>query len=72
MATTGYEGVRVFSASKIRDRELLGDAVTEWIAEHPGIEIVETVTLQSSDANYHCISIILFFRPVARAAAKAA
>ena len=27
--------VKVFSATKAKDRELLGDRVTAWIAEHP-------------------------------------
>jgi hypothetical protein len=55
------EGVKVFSATKARDRAVLGDEVTKWIAENPGIEIVEKVVTQSSDDDYHCLSITIFY-----------
>lgn len=51
--------VKVFSATKARDREDIGDRVSAWIAANPGVEIVQTVVAQSSDRSFHCLSLIL-------------
>jgi hypothetical protein len=52
-----FDGVKVFSATKIDQRQQLGEVVTEWITAHPAFEIVDIVQKQSSDAAYHCLSI---------------
>jgi hypothetical protein len=52
--------VKVFSATMARDREVLGDRVTAWIASNPGVPILSTVVSQSSDQGFHCISIVVF------------
>ena len=57
-----WTGLRVFSATKVRDREALGETVSRWLAQHKGLEIADKVVLQSSDSEYHCLSIVLFFR----------
>ena len=59
----GYTGVKVFSATKSRDRESLGEKVTEWIRQHPLLEVVDKELRQSSDSEFHCLSITLFYRP---------
>lgn len=69
MATNGYESVKVFSASKHMDRDRLGETVSTWLAANRHLEVVETVTLQSSDQAFHCLTMILFVRPRASAAA---
>jgi hypothetical protein len=51
--------VKVFSATKRRDRDELGEVVTAWIAQNPGIRVLETVVMLSSDSEYHCMSIVL-------------
>jgi hypothetical protein len=56
-----YNGAKVFSATKAKEREALGEVVTEWLQQHPGIEIVDTVVTQSSDREFHCLTITLFF-----------
>ena len=56
-----FNGVKVFSATKQRDRELLGEWVTRWLA-HNDVEIVDTVVRQSSDSGFHCLTIVLFYR----------
>jgi hypothetical protein len=56
-----YDGVKVFSATKFKDREELGDRLTEWMQSHP-LEIVDTVVTQSSDSEFHCLTITLFYR----------
>jgi folate-dependent tRNA-U54 methylase TrmFO/GidA len=57
-----YDGVKVFSATKAKDREVLGEKVTEWLREHPRLEIVNKEVHQSSDNEFHMLSITLFFR----------
>ncbi len=57
-----YNGVKVFSATKAREREELGENVTRWLRDNPDVEIVETRVLQSSDNEFHCLTIVIFFR----------
>lgn len=57
-----YRGAKVFSATKALEREGLGTKVTRWIADNPDLEIVETVVRQSSDEQFHCLTIIIFYR----------
>lgn len=56
-----FNGIKVFSATMVADRERLGDRVTEWITAHPELEIVEIVQTQSSDENFHCIALSVFY-----------
>ena len=56
-----YSGVKVFAATKARDRESLGEEVTHWLKEHREIEIVDTVVTQSSDNEFHCLTITIFY-----------
>jgi hypothetical protein len=62
-----FNGVRTFSATMARDREQLGDKVTDWIRDNPEKEIVDAVVTQSSDEEFHCLAITLFFRHAAAA-----
>lgn len=56
-----YEGAKVFSATKFKEREALGDRLTEWLQQNP-VEVVNTVITQSSDSEFHCLTITLFYR----------
>lgn len=61
--SVSYSGVKVFSATKARDRESLGERITEWIdANSRTFEIVDTVVTQSSDREFHCLTLTLFYR----------
>jgi hypothetical protein len=60
MPINGYTVVKVISASKWEARERLGETVTAWLSAHPELEVIETLILQSSDTQYHCLSCILF------------
>jgi hypothetical protein len=40
-----------------------------WLAEHPDLEIVDATVTQSSDAEFHCITICLFYFEADRLAA---
>ena len=57
-----FNGVKVFSATLARNREELGEKITGWLREHPGTEIQDMRVLQSSDREFHCISIVLFYQ----------
>jgi hypothetical protein len=57
-----FTGVKVFSATKAREREELGETVTRWIKSSPEIEVVDRVVSQSSDNEFHCLTIVLFYR----------
>lgn len=54
------QSVKVFSATMARDRESLGDRVTNWIRANPDLAIQSTVVVQSSDQGFHCLSIVVF------------
>lgn len=57
-----YTGARVFCATRAEDRANLGERVTVWLRENPGVEIADVCVTQSSDADFHCLTITLFFR----------
>ena len=56
-----YTGVKVFSATKAKDREDLGDKITEWLQDNGDVEVVDTTVTQSSDREFHCLTITLFY-----------
>lgn len=56
-----FNGLKVFSATMVADREQLGEKVTKWMAEHPGCKPVEFQVTQSSDEAFHCLAITLFY-----------
>ncbi len=56
-----FNGVKIFSATMAKERERLGDRVTDWIQKNPDCEIVDTVITQSSDKAFHCLVITVFF-----------
>lgn len=58
-----FDAVKVFSATKAREREELGETITRWLADQSGrYEVADKVVRQSSDNEFHCLSIILFLR----------
>ena len=50
--------VKVFSVTKARDRDEVGARVTAWIEANPQLKIVETFIRQSSDHQFHCLSMV--------------
>lgn len=63
MAIPQFTGVKVFSTTLARDREVMGENITRWIAElDPAVQIVDKVVTQSSDQEFHCLSITLFLQ----------
>ncbi len=68
MASTGsgtnnrpFNAVKVFSATMAQERDQLGEKITQWLAQNPGVEIVDKIVTQSSDEAFHCLAITLFF-----------
>ncbi|WP_242344929.1 hypothetical protein [Anaeromyxobacter terrae] len=57
-----FTGVKVFTTTLARDREHMGEHITRWLSDHPEYEVVEREVKQSSDKEFHCLSIILFYR----------
>ncbi|MEM6732381.1 MAG: hypothetical protein AAF658_12555 [Myxococcota bacterium] len=57
-----FDAVKVFSATKQKDRDELGETVSRWLQQKRGeIQIVDKVVSQSSDSEYHCVTITLFY-----------
>jgi len=59
MAERMIDIVKVFSTTKRGERDRLGDRVTAWLRSRPDVTPVQTTVLLSSDAEYHCLSIVL-------------
>ncbi len=57
-----FTGVKVFSTTLARDREVMGEQITRWLKESSHLEVVDYVVTQSSDKEFHCLSITLFYR----------
>ncbi len=55
------EGVKVFTATKAKEREGLGEKVTEWLRGAPGKDIIQVSVTQSSDEEFHCLTIAIFY-----------
>jgi hypothetical protein len=62
MSVSAFDEVKVFSATKGGDRQLLGERITAWLGAHPEREVVDRVVTQSSDNAFHCLAITLFLR----------
>ncbi|MCU1278249.1 MAG: hypothetical protein JWM53_1795 [bacterium] len=57
-----FSAVKVFSATLQRDRDYLGERITEWLAANRSVVIVDVIVTQSSDRSFHCVSITLFYK----------
>jgi hypothetical protein len=57
-----FNGVKVFSATMVADRDQLGEKVTAWISAHgEHKKVTDLVVTQSSDEAFHCIAITVFY-----------
>ena len=57
-----FTGMKIFSTTLARDREAMGDNITRWLQENPQVEVVDKIVTQSSDKEFHCLTITLFYR----------
>ncbi|MFY2563964.1 hypothetical protein ACN469_40615 [Corallococcus terminator] len=63
MGVTSFTGVKVFSTTLARDRENMGENITKWLKENlNNVDLVDKVVTQSSDKEFHCLTITLFYR----------
>jgi hypothetical protein len=60
MAQVQFNGVKVFSSTKHAERAVIGENITAWLATNH-VEIVDKVVTQSSDSEFHCLTITLFY-----------
>ncbi len=56
-----FNAVKVFSATMIAERGRLGEKVTDWIRGNPSVDVRGAFVTQSSDDQFHCIAITLFY-----------
>lgn len=56
-----FNGVKVFSATMVAERERLGEKITDWLRKNPQIDVRDMVVTQSSDEAFHCLAITVFF-----------
>lgn len=62
-----FTGVKVFSATKAKEREEIGENITRWLKSNADLEVVDKVVAQSSDNEFHCYTVVLFYQPKAPA-----
>jgi hypothetical protein len=61
-----FNGIKVFSATMPERRGRLGETVSEWIAAHLDMVVTDVTVTQSSDADFHCLTITLaYWQPIA-------
>ena len=66
MSPPVFSGMKIFSTTLARDREVMGETITRWLTDNPLLEIVDKIVTQSSDKEFHCLTITLFYRERAR------
>jgi hypothetical protein len=62
MTSVQFTGMKIFSTTLARDREAMGDNITRWLRDNPQFEMVDKIVTQSSDKEFHCLTITLFYR----------
>ena len=62
MSPVQFTGMKIFSTTLARDREAMGDNITRWLRDNQQLEIVDKIVTQSSDKEFHCLTITLFYR----------
>lgn len=60
-----FNAVKVFTATKAREREEIGEQITQFLRSNPQIKVIDKVVTQSSDREFHCLTITIFyFEPI--------
>ena len=62
MSPPAFTGMKIFSTTLARDREAMGDQITKWLTDNQQLEIVDKIVTQSSDKEFHCLTVTLFYR----------
>jgi hypothetical protein len=56
------DGIKVFTATKAKERCALGEKITEWLRNTRIEEIRDISVTQSSDEEFHCLTITILYR----------
>jgi len=56
------DGLKVFTATKAKEREYIGERVTRWLRSGSPKEIRDVQVTQSSDEEFHCLTIAILYR----------
>jgi hypothetical protein len=56
-----FNGVKVFSATMVADRDQLGEKVTAWMQANSQHKVTDIIVTQSSDEAFHCIAVTVFY-----------
>lgn len=58
-----FDAVKVFSATKQKERDELGETITRWLDDRRGsVQVVDKIVTQSSDSEYHCVTVTFFYK----------
>lgn len=60
MNAVQFDEVKVFSVTLARERDGLGEHITQWLKDHPSVVAVGREVTQSSDREFHCLTITLY------------
>lgn len=63
-----FNGVKIFSATMVAERNVLGEKITQWMADNKHLDVTEIVIKQSSDSRFHCVAFAVFYHEEKRAA----
>ncbi len=55
------QSVKVFTATKAKERGSLGDRITEWLRADPPKSLRDVTVTQSSDEEFHCLTITFLY-----------
>ncbi len=60
-----FDVLKVFAGTTAGDRAVLGEMITGWLAANSHLVVVDREITQSSDNEFHCLTVTLFciFRP---------
>lgn len=63
---SAFNGVKVFAATLAHHRDQIGETVTAWLQaakeQRSGFKVVDIIVRQSSDAKFHCVTIVVFYK----------
>lgn len=62
LESAGKSCVKIFSSTLARDREVMGEQITRWLNQEPKKYVSDYVVKQSSDNEFHCITIVFFYQ----------
>lgn len=56
-----FSGVAIFTATTRYARDEIGGRINRWLAVNPALRVINADVVQSSDAEFHCVSIAIWY-----------